>query len=214
MRELPLFPLNVVLFPGMALPLHVFEERYKEMMRLCLAGDRTFGVVLIKEGPEVGGPAVSHEVGTTARVEALQELPEGRLNLVAVGVERFRIVELARQEPYLVGRVELLEEQASAPAPELVARVRELFGGYMEMRRKLEAVEVEELASEPVAFSYQVARALRASPPLLRQSLLELEAVADRLERELPLLRREIDLLRLLSTAPRGADSQGSFSKN
>src|SRR5688500_12618252 len=92
-RMLPLFPLGVVLFPGMALPLHVFEERYRLMMGACLEGDQSFGVTLIKEGQEVGDPAIPFDVGTMARIAKLQRLPDGRMNLIAVGVQRFRIIE-------------------------------------------------------------------------------------------------------------------------
>ena len=66
--ELPIFPLGTVLFPGMPLPLHIFEERYKRMIGRCLDGDRAFGVTLLKSGREVGGPAIPHEVGTIARI--------------------------------------------------------------------------------------------------------------------------------------------------
>src|SRR4029450_7854046 len=99
-----LFPLNTVLFPGMPLPLHVFEERYKLMVGRCLEEERPFGVVLIRTGQEGGGPAVPHRVGTTAEIATAKHLDDGRMNLLVVGQERVRIRELVRQEPYLVGR--------------------------------------------------------------------------------------------------------------
>jgi Lon protease-like protein len=214
-RELPLFPLKVVLYPGMALPLHVFEERYKEMMRKVLAGDKTFGVVLIKEGPEVGGPAVPHAVGTTARVEAVEQLPGGRLNLITLGVERYRILDVVRHEPFLVGRVELLEEEVGSVSAELAAAISERLTAYLSALRELRLSEIETVVQDPVALSYQVARMLRAASPLARQGLLELPTAADRLEHELGMLKAELDLMRLLATAPRSSDaSQGPFSKN
>lgn len=212
--ELPLFPLHLVLFPGMTLPLHVFEPRYQAMMRRILAGDRTFGVALIKEGREVGEPAVPYQVGTTARVEAVERLPEGRMNLLAVGVQRFRLLELVPGEPYLVGRVERLDESPGELAAELAGRVAERFRQYLEALRARGLPPTEPVASEPVALSYQVARVLRATPPTARQRLLELPSAAQRLELELRLLRQEMDLLRLLSTAPRSEAFQGPFSRN
>src|SRR5919206_5035298 len=106
-RELPLFPLHVVLFPGMRLPLHIFEDRYKLMIGTCMVTDETFGVALIRSGQEVGGPAEVFRVGTTARIASMERLPQGRMNLVVVGGERFRIVERLQTQPYLLGSVEL-----------------------------------------------------------------------------------------------------------
>src|SRR5919198_4841137 len=129
-RELPLFPLNVVLFPGMRLPLHIFEERYKLMIGTCMVTDETFGVALIKSGQEVGGPAAVHPVGTTARIIQVERLPEGRMNLVAVGVERFRLVERLTDEPYARGRVELLGEPIEEVPDGLRERVARHFRRY------------------------------------------------------------------------------------
>src|SRR3712207_3404751 len=111
-RALPLFPLRVVLFPGMRLPLHIFEDRYKLMIGTCMVTDRTFGVALIRSGSEVGGPAEVHPIGTTARIVEVERLPEGRLNLVAVGVDRFEIVERYADQPYASGLVRLLPDRA------------------------------------------------------------------------------------------------------
>src|SRR4030042_688749 len=121
MTSLPLFPLNTVLFPGTILPLHVFEERYKQMIGACLEENSRFGVVLIRSGDEVGGPpAEPHDIGTAARISGLERLPDGRMNLLAVGEERFRIVRLSRQEPYLVAEVEPLKD-----VHELVAKLED-----------------------------------------------------------------------------------------
>src|ERR671932_1191815 len=109
-RELPLFPLRVVLFPGMRLPLHIFEERYKLMIGTCMVTDQTFGVALIRSGREVGGPAETYPTGTTARIIQMERLPEGRMNLVAVGVDRFRLLHRLEGEPYVRGLVQLLPD--------------------------------------------------------------------------------------------------------
>src|SRR3990172_3261195 len=109
MERLPLFPLRTVLFPGMPLPLRIFEERYRLMIGRCLEQRAPFGVVLIRSGEEVGGPAEPYDVGTTARIVRVQRLEDGRMNLVALGERRFRIVHLDRSEPHLSGDVDYLQ---------------------------------------------------------------------------------------------------------
>src|SRR5438045_9705996 len=113
---LSLFPLNTVLFPGMPLPLHIFEERYKLMIGRCIEEERPFGVVLIQSGPEVGGPAVPHLVGTTAHIAAVKHADDGRMNLIAIGQERFQILEVVRQAPYLIAPARALADKEPAPA--------------------------------------------------------------------------------------------------
>ena len=111
--ELPLFPLNTVLFPGQVLPLHIFEERYRLMIRRCLAEDAPFGVALIQTGAEVGAAAEPHTVGTVARIIESSHLPDGTMNIVTVGTERFRIHRLIHDQPYLRGEVEIFPLDAA-----------------------------------------------------------------------------------------------------
>jgi len=93
MRELPLFPLNSVLFPGLALHLHIFEERYKRMIEYCIAQDQSFGVVLIKRGMEALGPiAEPYSIGCSARIHNIQKLDQGKMNIIIIGEERFKIL--------------------------------------------------------------------------------------------------------------------------
>ena len=101
-RTLPLFPLNVVLFPDASLPLRIFEERYKLMMQRCLDGDSEFGVVLIRSGPEVGGPAETYSVGTVACIGEVDRLEDGQMLMSVVGLRRFRILGISLHESYLV----------------------------------------------------------------------------------------------------------------
>src|SRR5438105_13321345 len=108
-RVLPLFPLEqVVLFPGMSLPLRIFEERYKVMIGACQVTDQLFGVVLIRSGSEVGVPAEPERVGCTARMVRVGRLPDGPMTILTVGEQRFRLMGPARLMPegYLVGDVE------------------------------------------------------------------------------------------------------------
>ena len=193
-QEVPLFPLNVVLFPGMELPLHIFEERYKLMIRQCLEGDRTFGVVLINSGSEVGEPAVPFSVGTLAHIEGVEPLPDGRMNLRTKGQRRFRIHQIVQQHPYLRGVVEILSEdrEGQPVRPNLVDEVREMTGAYLKAVIALRGGWLREipLPQESQALSYFVAGSLIVANPL-RQELLEMVSVQERLERELSILRQE-----------------------
>lgn len=105
--DLPLFPLHTVLCPGIALPLHVFEPRYRLLVARCLAEDRPFGVVWIRDGHEVGGGELAiATVGTFAEIREADRLVDGRYDLVALGTERFRVVAVdTASEPYIVARV-------------------------------------------------------------------------------------------------------------
>lgn len=135
--RLPLFPLNSVLCPGVALPLHIFEERYRLMISRCVEREEPFGVVLLRDGREIG--ALSGRiarVGTTAVIREAGRYPDGRLDIVTLGERRFRVEELdSRSEPYLVGRVRLLDEPLGeeAAAAELAARVARHFLEYLEL---------------------------------------------------------------------------------
>ncbi len=130
--EIPLFPLNAVLFPGASMPLHIFEERYKEMIARCLDDGRPFGVVLIRQGNEVGEPAVPFDIGTTAHIAQVERLPEGRMNLTCHGGQRFRTLRVVQDVPYLVGEIELLHtvEEGDAEIRGLAAKAGSLVAEY------------------------------------------------------------------------------------
>src|SRR5579883_108632 len=100
-ETLPLFPLSEVLFPGMLLPLHIFEPRYRLMIRRCISEKLPFGVVLITRGQEVGSGAEFFQVGTTARITRVQKEDDGRLYIASIGEQRFRILQTFDDQPYL-----------------------------------------------------------------------------------------------------------------
>src|SRR5688572_25865098 len=110
-----MFPLGSVLVPGMVLPLHVFEARYRALVRDCVAGDGEFGVVLIERGSEVGGGDVRTDVGTVARIVQADEMPDGRFALGAVGVRRVRVQRWLDDDPY--PRAELADWPDVTPGP-------------------------------------------------------------------------------------------------
>ncbi len=191
MERLPLFPLKTVLFPNTAAPLHVFEERYRLMIGRCLQQKLSFGVVLIRSGEEVGGPAEPYQVGTTARIARVKRLPDGRMNLVVFGERRFRIDGLDRSQPYLAGEVEYLEsEDAGAPEAEDEAqRVAALFGEQFRLTMAVTGQWVRrmDLPGDPDALADFVAGHVQAPPPA-KQELLETLSVPARLRRETELL--------------------------
>ena len=212
-RELPLFPLNTVLFPSLPLPLHIFEERYKLMIGTCVVTDNLFGVCLIKEGVEVGGPADPFEIGTVARISEVERMPDGRMNLMTFGTGRFRIEELIQREPYLIGRVVMLESAADAPADDLVEDVADRLLRYLrDVRGAARLPDRGELVTDVDRLSYLAAATL-GLPPRERQSFLELDSSVERLQQARDLLRREIENARLFGRAVDGP-SIGPFSRN
>jgi Lon protease-like protein len=204
MIELPLFPLNTVLFPGMHLPLHIFEERYKELVADCLPGDRPFAIALIDSGPEVGGLARPRNVCTTALIRDVERLPEGRYNLTAVGQERARIVDLKLSRPYLVGLIEVA--RATGEATEAARRsAQQLWPWIVRYVKGLSRVvdtkiPLPSAVPDPLTVAYLVPVFLNV-PANERQDLLEMDNVAELLERERYLLRREIALLKAMHGA-------------
>ncbi len=189
--ELPLFPLNVVLFPGMLLPLHIFEERYKAMIGDCIEREEPFGVVLIKEGPEVGGPAQPFTVGTSARITTVDRLEDGRMNLLTTGELRFETAAITQQVPHMVGQVRYLEEQPGEDQPALMAEVGEQYTTFLRNLSSLTGgwTANAEIPQNAINLAYGVASTLDLPRPI-RQELLELATAVQRLERLLPLLKR------------------------
>jgi Lon protease-like protein len=208
-QRLPLFPLGTVLYPGMLLPLHIFEERYRLLVRDLLAGSepRQFGVIAIRKGRETGVDGVSalHEIGCTAALRQVREHEDGRFELVTAGTQRFRLVSLDRSRPYLQGEVDLITEVTGGDAAAAAAAqaVRSAFRDYLVVlatRGTGEAV-IPELPDEPGALSYLVAASMVVDLPG-RQALLAEPDALRRLEAERALLARETAMLRTFTSAP------------
>jgi Lon protease-like protein len=197
---MPMFPLGSVLVPSMVLPLHVFEERYRRLVRDCLDGTPEFGVVLISRGSEVGGGDVRTEVGTVARMVEAAELPDGRYALHCVGTRRIRVRRWLDDDPYPRAEVEdWPDEPDGDPAEHAAARERAL----VDLRRAL-ALQAElgdpappatvEVDTDPEAASHQLA-ALAPIGPLDRQRLLEAPSTAGRLAAAHAAVLDAVDLL-------------------
>lgn len=188
--ELPLFPLNTVLFPGASLPLHIFEERYKQMINQCLESGSAFGVLLIRSGSEVGAPAEPFEVGTTASIVHVQRLQEGRMNLVCVGGQRFRVVRSLGEQPYPVGEVETLASNDDGPeTADLADTAAALFGEYYRLFLALSGQWARALGmpGEPGRLADFIASRLAVSL-WTKQRLLEELSIGRRLEMEVEII--------------------------
>ena len=135
--RLPLFPLGTVLFPGRLLPLHIFEERYRQLVRDLLVGpheSRAFGVVAIREGREVGADSIRalHRIGCVARLRGIEPYDDGRFDVATSGSQRFRLLAVDDSRPYLQGDVEMLGEPDGNPGAGLAARVAAAYADYRE----------------------------------------------------------------------------------
>jgi uncharacterized protein len=200
---LPLFPLGAVLFPGALMPLHIFEPRYRLLIRRCLERQRPFGIVLIRDGPEVGDGAKPYDVGTEAKIVAQSPLPDGRSYIVTRGERRFAVESvIADAEPYLMGQVRYLDEPEGDCAVDRAGVAREALGAYLlavvavtEDARGERALADDLRNAPPRDLAYRIAGSLAVDAPQ-QQALLELETAAARLEEETRILNRETELLR------------------
>ncbi len=200
--DLPLFPLSVVLLPEMILPLHIFEPRYREMIALCLETDQRFGVILIRDGQEVGETATVCDVGTVAEITGSDLLDDGRMNLVAEGRQRFHLLERYMDRAYLHGLVTLLDEPMGAEGnvATYAMAARHLARRYISLL--LHEADNESLTvdfpDDPLRLAYRIANLLQQIHPARAgemQGLLEAATVEERLRREVGILGREYAVL-------------------
>jgi len=214
---LPLFPLNTVLFPGVPLPLHVFEERYRILLQELVegTGPRRFGVVALRHGLEAGEEfdrSSLHDVGCVAELRRVDQYADGRYDVVTFGGPRFELREVDDARPYLRAYVDYLPDPLGEPGNLTAAVVRE-FGTYCAAVADSTGRDVAEPAlpeDDPALVSWVVAAAMRLDLPE-KQELLVVPDAATRLRRELSLLRRETALL---NAAPDDVPTEGPFSLN
>ena len=200
LAEMPLFPLNVVLFPHMPLPLHIFEERYKEMVNRCLAESIPFGVVLITEGAAEGpGTAATRAVGCAARISHVERLADGRMNILVVGDRRFRLLDTHEARAYRTGITAPLDD-APADAARVVPLaddVQKLLRDFLTRSLAIAGQQADDvdLPDEPEQLSFMAACVLPLDNDE-KQVLLEGTDTAARLAREKEVLLREVARLR------------------
>jgi len=191
-----LFPLHVVLFPGSAIPLHVFEPRYRAMMERVLNGDRRFGVVAIRRGREAGGYAETFRIGTAAVIEQVQRAADGTMAIIITGRERFALNVRLPDDPYPLGEVTLLEEPLGEHPSKELPGARAAVNRYLSVVARVHGDDVVApiLPDDIIAASFALASSL-ALDLRERQELLEapdtrarLKLVAEKAKREAMLL--------------------------
>jgi len=196
-RELPLFPLPLVLFPGVPLPLHIFEERYQRMLADVRASNSLFGLSYFDADESTGDRPPDGQVGCAAEVVEVQPQPDGRSNILTIGLIRYRLVEYVDAgEPYLVGRVEFFEDDPDA-TDEVAASAGEVADLFTRIARSVRVVNDDRAglpdlkAIEPERLSFFVAAAMEMETGD-KQELLELRATVERLRRLQALLAQVV----------------------
>lgn len=212
--ELPLFPLNVVLFPGQTLPLHIFEPRYRAMIQRCIEEDSPFGVLLAQDDDD--GP---HTIGTAARITQVERLADGRMNILTVGTERFELQNVRlSEEQYLIGDVVAYPfRNDEEPPAALQADVARLLRRYLKLLGQFSGVEfkMRQFPEDATALAVFTAIAMQL-PAEDKQALLATERVADILSLEADILQEELFTLSIMAAAvrPPETDSNILFSVN
>ena len=211
MPTVPLFPLRTVLVPGLVLPLHIFEPRYRLMIHTLLEqpeDERGFGIVAIRPGadPEADGVGGLYDVGTMARITKVDPLPDGRFDLVTVGARRFSIDSVNRDLPYARAEVRLHPEPLGSPprATALARTARDLlheYRGLIAAWGVIDMAAIDHLPEDPVVLSYLIASAVVTDLPE-RQRLLGVADAEHRLAAVCDVLRREISVMAALPSMP------------
>ena len=194
---LPMFPLGTVLFPHGLLPLHVFEPRYRALVRHCLDGDGHLGIVLIERGSEVGGGDVRFGVGTRARIVEALALTDGRWYLVLVGVDRIRVSRWLPDDPFPRAEVEVLDDDARDPAAPGLDDVERLLRRALALKAELgepAAPVPGPLDPDADVAVWQVA-AMAPIGPADAQRVLEAPGTGDRLRLLEAMLTDEVTVL-------------------
>ena len=183
---IPLFPLNTVVFPGQHLPLHIFEPRYRQLISDVLERKGEFGIALIARGREVGGGAEPVTVGCAVRITEVQELPDGRFNIICRGTRRFRVLERLEETPYLRASVEFLprpDDAQDEATAELAETVGALYRDHLELTLAMEGGWQRRLRTpaDPIRLADAVAAEVDA-PPGEKQQILAADRLSTRLE--------------------------------
>lgn len=196
-EEIRLFPLGLVLLPSARLSLRIFEERYKIMISECLDYGYNFGVLFIKTGFEVGGGAIPHAVGTLARIVDWNRKNNGNYHIYAQGTRRFRLDEITQEEPYMMGKISYLDERHGDIDGQLLNNCREFMRELDSLASNITGQweSSQKIITNPTDLSYAIAASV-GRPPLVAQYLLQIPTTQERLERSLPILQEQIELIK------------------
>jgi ATP-dependent Lon protease len=195
--ELPIFPLALVLFPGVPLPLHIFEPRYRQMLSDVRAGNNLFGVAYYDASTSEKDMPAAGQVGCVAEITESQTMPDGRSNILTVGIIRYRLEEyVERDDPYLLARVSYFEDDEE-DATMLSDSAREVAETFTRIARAVRAINDERAHlpdisdTEPQRLSFLVAAAMEVDTDV-KQDLLELRSTSERLQRLRGMLARAV----------------------
>ncbi len=220
-ESLPLFPLNTVLFPGVSVPLHVFEDRYRalvhQLLRIEDPADRLFGSVAIREGYEVGerGGQSLHRIGCLLQLTEVDAHDDGTFDIVAVGRARLRLDSLDTSGPYLAGRIDVMPEVSDEVDPLIAERARLTFERYRETLSELRGEEVlaGPLPRDPTYLSWSLAATCLLTLKE-RQSLLEADDASVRLAMVTGMLRDELEAMSAIPSLPATEVARTGWSPN
>ncbi len=218
MADLSLFPLNTVLFPGMQLKLHIFEERYKIMINQCIEDQKPFGVVLIENGEEALGPlATPHLVGCTAQITQVQKLPYERMNIVAIGQQRFNINTITQTNPFLVGDVNYFTPtmDENSKINQYARLLRPLIIEYLDILSNIEEINFDrdQIPHSPTSVA-QVASILLQTETKTKQQLLAIDKMSVLMRELVEIYNLETMLLNVRISPPDETFNIGPFSSN
>ena len=221
MATVPLFPLNAVVFPGVVTPLHIFEERYRALVRELLtieeSFDRVFGIIAIREGYEVGdhGMQSAHRVGTLVQLTEVDAYDDGRYDIELIGRQRLRVIESDSEGPFLRGEVELLPESEERDAESEATATLATFETYRDRLSDLRGgpVLAGAMPNDPAYLSYALASTCLLTLPQ-RQSLLEAPTARKRLRMLRHLLHEEMRAMRALPSLPATEVARTRWSPN
>lgn len=211
-EKIPIFPLGVVLMPYGLLPLHIFEERYKQMINECLAEDKVFGIVYLEDKH-------LHKTGCTARVKkVIERYDDGRMDILVSGQDRFRIIDISEEKAYLQSEVVLVADEPAIATPEMTS----LAESGVQLLQKLEMImEVDERLDRVKTLDFNVISYLlagsQALTPAEKQELLEIVKTEERLLRGVDMLRSALDrakLFRQIRTVRSDTLMMHGFSRN
>ncbi len=206
-KYLPLFPLNLVLFPKMLLPLHIFEEKYKQMIGECLGQSLPFGILYSKDN-------VIEPIGCSASIhQVLKSYPDGRMDIVAIGTNRFRVLYFNSEKAYLRGVIEPFSDAESAPEPskEDLDTLSDLYQQAFKMILRESAEEAFTLPSE--AYAFHIAQRLNLDNDL-KQQLLNLQSEAERIKHLVHYLSEVVIFLTKADKASNKAGGNGNLRKS
>ncbi len=221
MTQVPLFPLNTVMFPGVVTPLHIFEDRYRTLVRELVGidsvFDRVFGVIAIREGYEVGdhGMQSAHRVGTLVQLTEVEAYDDGRFDIEVIGRQRIRVVDSDNTGPFLRGEVELLTDEDEPDAVTEAERTLATFETYRKALSELRGgpVLMGEMPHDPAYLSYSLASTCLLTLPQ-RQSLLEADTAQERLGMLRRTLHEEMRAMRAIPSLPATEVARTRWSPN